>query len=106
MEGEQVEFALLPKYLGGPAVLLCGGFDVAQNGADVNRLAVVATMIFAKLFHAENFTQRRENAKKFYLLTDVPFPACHQIGANFPTQSWRVCGFFPSDKLQSPRSRE
>jgi hypothetical protein len=43
---------------------LRGGFDVAQDGADVNRLAVVATMIFAELFHVENFTQRREDARK------------------------------------------
>jgi hypothetical protein len=46
-------------------MLLRGGFDVAQDGADVNRLAVVATMIFAELLHAENFTQRRGDAKKF-----------------------------------------
>ena len=65
MEGEQVEFALLPKYLGGPVVLLRGGFDLAQNGADVNRLAVVTAVIFAEPFHAENFTQKREDAKKF-----------------------------------------
>lgn len=65
MEGEQVEIALPPKRLECPAMLLRGGFDVAQDGADVNRLAVVATMIFAELLHAENFTQRRGDAKKF-----------------------------------------
>jgi hypothetical protein len=46
-------------------MLLRGGFDVAQDGADVNRLAVVAAVIFAELLHAENFTQRRKDAKKF-----------------------------------------
>ena len=51
MEGEQVEFALLTKCFGGPAVLLRGGFDVAQDGADVNRLAVVTAVIFAKPLH-------------------------------------------------------
>ena len=65
MEGEQVEFTLPPKCLGGPAVLLRGDFDIAQHGADVNRLAVVTAVIFAQFFHTENFTQRRENAKKF-----------------------------------------
>jgi hypothetical protein len=68
MEGGQVEFALLAERFGGPAVLLRGGFDFAQDGADVNRLAVVTTVIFAKLFHAENFTQRRGDAKKIVQL--------------------------------------
>ena len=57
MEGEQVEFILLPKRFGGPAVLLRRGFDVAQDGADINRLAVVATMIFAEMLH-ENILSR------------------------------------------------
>ena len=65
MEGGQVEIALPPKRLECPAMLLRGGFDVAQDGADVNRLAAVAAVIFAKLLHAENFTQRRRDAKKF-----------------------------------------
>jgi len=51
MEGEQVEFALLPKYLRGPAVLLRGGFDGAQHGADVNRLAVVTAFVFIQALH-------------------------------------------------------
>ena len=51
MEGEQVEFVLLSICLGGPAVLLCGGFDVAQDGADVNRLAVVTAVIFIQTLH-------------------------------------------------------
>src|SRR5207244_974881 len=37
-----------------------------QHGADVNRLAVIAAVIFSELLHAENFTQRRQNANKFY----------------------------------------
>ena len=65
MEGKQVKFTLLPKCLGGPAVLLGGDFDFAQDSADVNRLAMVAVVIFTELLHAENFTQRREDAKKF-----------------------------------------
>ena len=73
MEGEQVEFALLSKRFGSPAVLLRGGFDVAQHGADVNRLAVVTAVIFAKPFHAENFTQRRKDAKKFLNLAAFAF---------------------------------
>jgi hypothetical protein len=36
-----------------------------HDGADVNRLAEIAAKIFAELLHAENFTQRREDAKKF-----------------------------------------
>jgi hypothetical protein len=56
MEDEQVEIALPPKRLGGPAVLLRGGFDFAQDSADVNRLAMVATVIFAKPLHDLRFT--------------------------------------------------
>jgi hypothetical protein len=51
-------------------VLLRGGFDIAQDGADVNRLAAVTVVIFAEPFHAENFAQRRKDAKKF--LTRIP----------------------------------
>ena len=65
MEGGQVEIALPPKRLECPAMLLRGGFDVAQDGADVNRLAVIAAVIFTELLHAKNFTQRRKDAKKF-----------------------------------------
>jgi hypothetical protein len=39
-------------------------FDLAQHGADVNRLAMIAAVIFSELLHAENFTQSREDAKK------------------------------------------
>ena len=46
-----------------------GGFHLAQRGADVNRLAVVAVEIFAKLLLAENFTQSRKNTRKFYTPT-------------------------------------
>jgi hypothetical protein len=37
-----------------------------QRGADVNRLATIAALIFAEFLHAENFTQRRGDAKKFF----------------------------------------
>ena len=65
MEGEQVEFVLLPKCLGGPAVLLRGGFDVAQDGADVNRLAVVTAVIFVEPFHIYDlrYTNCESNTK-------------------------------------------
>jgi hypothetical protein len=65
MEGGQIEFVLFPIRLERPAVLLGGGFDVAQHGADVNRFAAVTAEIFAKLLHGDNFTQRRRDAKKF-----------------------------------------
>ena len=68
MEGGQVEIALPPKRLECPAMLLRGGFDVAQDGADVNRLAVITAVIFAELLHVENFTQRRRDAKKIVQL--------------------------------------
>ena len=68
MEGGQVEIALPPKRLECPAMLLRGGFDVAQDGADVNPLAVVAAVIFTESFHAENFTQRRGDAKIFLMV--------------------------------------
>ena len=66
MEREKFEFAGDMKNFRSPAVLLRGGFDVAQDSADVNGLAVVTAMIFAQLLHTENFTQRREDAKKFF----------------------------------------
>jgi hypothetical protein len=56
MEGEQVEIALLAECLGGPAVLLRGDFDIAQDGADVNRLAAVTAVIFTEPFHNLRFT--------------------------------------------------
>jgi len=75
MEREQFQAAGLVEQLGSPAVGQRGGFDVAQHGMDVNRLAVVAAVIFAKLLHAENIMQlvapkcneggRREDARKF-----------------------------------------
>jgi hypothetical protein len=37
-------------------VLLRRGFDVAQDGADINRLAVVTAVIFAKPLHDLRFT--------------------------------------------------
>ena len=58
-----------------PAVRLRRKLDVAQDSADVNRLAVVAAKIFAKLLHVENIMQvvapkcneggSRQDAKKF-----------------------------------------
>ena len=67
-------------------------FDITQHGADVNRLAVVAAVIFAKLLHAENFTQRRKNAKKFYPFICWPSPKHRRIVVNLPKQSLRACG--------------
>ena len=46
-------------------MLLGGGFDIAEDGADVNRLAEIAAEVFAKLLHAVNLTQRRGDARKF-----------------------------------------
>jgi hypothetical protein len=46
-----------------PAVLLRGGFDLAQHGAEGDRLAMVTAVIFAKFLHAENFTQSCADAK-------------------------------------------
>ena len=106
MEREQVEFTLLAERFGGPALLLCGDLDIVQHGADVNRFAVVAAVIFAESFHAGNFMQRRKNAKKFYPLTDLPLPKRQENVTNFPTQSSRVCEFVPSDNSQSRPSRE
>ena len=65
MEGEPFETVLLVESFRRPALLLGRNFDVAQHGADVNRLAVVAAVIFAELLHAENFTQSRPDARKF-----------------------------------------
>ena len=64
MQREPFESAGLVENFRRPAVLLRRRFDFAQHGADVNRLAVIAAMIFAELLHAENFTQRAASAKK------------------------------------------
>jgi hypothetical protein len=53
MEGKQVEIALSPKRLECPAVLLGGGFDFAQDGTDVNRLAVVTAVVFIQALHGD-----------------------------------------------------
>jgi hypothetical protein len=65
VEGGQVEFVLLPECLGGPAMLLRGGFDIAQDGADVNRLAMVTAVIFAEPFHIYDlrYTNYESNTK-------------------------------------------
>jgi hypothetical protein len=42
--------------------------SIKRDSADVNRLAVVAAVILAGLWHAENFTQRRADAKQNYSL--------------------------------------
>ena len=59
------ETILLVENFRSPAIRLRGGYDLAQHSVDVNRLAVVAAVIFAKLLHAENLTQSRQDAKKF-----------------------------------------
>ena len=51
MQREPFEFSGFVKNFGSPAVRLRRGLDVAQHGADVNRLAVVAAVIFAEPFH-------------------------------------------------------
>jgi hypothetical protein len=84
-------------------------FPHARHGADVNRLAVVAAVIFAELLHAENFTQSRQGAKKFLtrisrINTDV-LTANHAKYANGIPNHFRVfsvfrglefCSFFKS----------
>ena len=57
MQREPVEPSGFVKDLWKPVVRLRRGPDVAQYGTDVNRLAVVAAMVFAKLLHAENIMQ-------------------------------------------------
>ena len=52
MKREQFEFADVVKHFRSPAVQLRGSFDIAQRGADVNCLAVVAAVIFAEFLHA------------------------------------------------------
>ena len=65
IKSEQPEFAGVVKNFQTPATPLRGGFDVMQDGADINCLAVVAAVIFAELLHAKNFTQKCGGAKKF-----------------------------------------
>jgi hypothetical protein len=44
---------------------LRGDFDIAQDGADVNRLAVIAAVIFAEPFHIYDlrYTNYESNTK-------------------------------------------
>ena len=86
-------------------MLGCRQFDLAQHGTDVNCLAVVTAVIFTELLHAENFTQRRQNAKKIYPFTDAVFGTLVNRG-NFPRQSSPVCGLVPNDNFQSHPFRE
>ena len=65
MQCEPIKIFCRMKKFGSPAMLFGGGFNLTQRGADVNRLAVVAAVIFTEFLHVENFTQRREDAKKF-----------------------------------------
>ncbi len=86
MKCEPFEFSGFVKNFRSPAVLSRRSFDVAQHGANINRLAVIAAMIFAELLHAENIMQlvalkcneggRRNNAKNFY-------PSSHQRPPQF-----------------------
>jgi hypothetical protein len=70
VERKQLEFALLAERFGSPTVLMRSHFDLAQHGADVNLFAEITAEIFAQSFHAENFTQSRQDAKNF--LTQIP----------------------------------
>ena len=65
-------------------MLLRADFDVAQHGADVNRFAVVTAVIFTQSFHAENFMQRRKNAKKFIRLPAGRFQNAGKSLRTFP----------------------
>ena len=65
MESEQFELAGIVKIFFRPAVERRGGFDIAQNGADIDGFAQVAANIFAKPLHIRNFPQKRGGAKKF-----------------------------------------
>ena len=67
MQREPFEFSTLVENFRSPAVLLRRRFDIAQHGADVNRLAEIAAKIFTELLHAKNFTQSRGDAKKFLM---------------------------------------
>ena len=51
VQGEPLEFAVFVEGFQIPAVRLGGGADVAENGVDVNRRAVVAAVIFAETLH-------------------------------------------------------
>jgi len=73
MKSQPGETGLFVENLLRPSKFPGGGFDVAQHGADVDRLAVIAAVVFAELLHAENFTQSRPDAKKF--LTPLHLPA-------------------------------
>ena len=107
MQGDQIEPALLAEGFNRPTLLLRRDSKVTQHGMDLNRLAVVTAVIFAKLFHAENFTQRRQDANEFYSLISVAGPAGsapHTM--NSPRQSSSACGLGPNGSSPSIRSRE
>ena len=64
MQREQFEVAGFVEQFGRPTVFLRRDFDIAQHAADVNRLAVIAAVIYAEFLHAENFTQSCDVARK------------------------------------------
>lgn len=66
MQGEPIEAAFGMENLRGPAAGSGGSLDFAEHGVDVNGLAMVTVMIFAKFLHAENFAQRCRGARGFY----------------------------------------
>src|ERR1019366_2305095 len=51
MQRDQFEFAGVVKNFRSPAMLWCRNFDLAQHGADVNRLAEVTIFVFTESQH-------------------------------------------------------
>ena len=47
MEDGQFEFADLMKVIDGPVILVCGGFEIAQDFVDGDDLALVGSQVFA-----------------------------------------------------------
>ena len=64
MQTEQPETVGLIKTFFGPAVERRGGFDVAQDGADIDGFAQIAANIFAKPLHIKNFPQKARRRKE------------------------------------------
>jgi len=52
MQRQPFEISLRVENFRRPTIFLCGGCDVALNGANINRLAVVTAVVFAKFLHA------------------------------------------------------
>ena len=72
MKSLNFEIGRFIKMFHRPAEVMRRRFNVAQCGMNINRFTEITAEIFAEFLHVENFTQRREDAKKIIGLNAAP----------------------------------